>query len=64
MKKLITACFAFMFLLAGVAGCPGTSSSDKSADGLTPAVNPNEGGNEGRTISTDDSVEDIDISLD
>jgi len=33
MKKIITACFVFMFLLAVVAGCPDKSGEKKQGEG-------------------------------
>jgi hypothetical protein len=62
MKKLIVACFALMFLLGVVAGC--TQSADgRSASGGGSAVDFSEAGGDPVVGSTDNSVEDIDISL-
>ena len=65
MKKLIATCFAFMFLLAVVAGCPGTSSKENSKGGAASgAVDFSEGDEGSSALSSDEAVEDVEISLD
>lgn len=64
MKKLIATCFALMFLLAVVAGCPGASSKEGSKGGdASGAVDFSEGDESSSAFSTDEASEDVDLDV-
>ena len=58
MKKIITACFVFVFLLAVVAGCPGKPSETPTGSGSSSVVDFNESdsGTDSMTSSDDYSA--------
>jgi len=58
MKKIISACFMFMFLLAVVAGCPSKPGDSKPGGGGSTPVDFNEsdGGGDSMTSSDDYSA--------
>ena len=58
MKKILTACFVFVFLLAVVAGCPNKPVEKKSDSGGSTAVEfGGDDGDTGSMTSSDDFTE-------
>jgi len=56
MKKILTACFVFMFLLAVVAGCPQKSGEKKPDGGAAPASEFDESDSGGGSMTSSDDV--------
>ena len=62
MKKMIVVCFAFMFLLAVVAGCPQAPKGESKSDGGSKTA-VESGGSESSTLVSSDESSGDDIAL-